>query len=173
ACRARPAARPQASAARRKAKGDYVWKDMERQCTKDGLPWNRPTAVPRTALVPLRVALVGSEQSWMEEYCRRIMLLNFVADHEIDSSHVVSDVLRQLDLPPEEIITKAQSEANKLELRKQTETAQAKGIFGAPTFFVGDEMFWGNDRLDDALACCRRRRERAEHDREQGHRTQS
>ena len=41
-----------------------------------------------------------------------------------------------------------------LRLRSQTELAKTKGIFGAPTFFVGEEMFWGNDRLDDALAYC-------------------
>jgi 2-hydroxychromene-2-carboxylate isomerase len=155
-----------------KSKGDYVWKDMDRQCRKYGLAWTRPTTFPRTALLPLRVALVGSEQSWIGEYCRRIMLLNFVADLEIDSSHVVSDVLRQLDLPAEEIIMKAQSEANKLKLRQQTETARAMGIFGAPRFFVGDEMFWGNDRLDDALSYCRHRHEREEHDREQGRRAE-
>ena len=55
----------------------------------------------------------------------------------------------------ERIIAEAQSEANKLKLREQTATAEAKGIFGAPTFFVGEEMFWGNDRLDDALLRCK------------------
>ncbi len=50
---------------------------------------------------------------------------------------------------------RAQDEGNKLRLRNQTELARTKGIFGAPTFFVGEDMFWGNDRLDDALACCR------------------
>jgi len=57
-----------------------------------------------------------------------------------------------LDLPAPDILREAQSEANKLRLREQTETARARGIFGAPTFFVCGEMFWGNDRLDDALA---------------------
>jgi 2-hydroxychromene-2-carboxylate isomerase len=41
-------------------------------------------------------------------------------------------------------------------LRRQTEEAVARGIFGAPTFVVGDELFWGNDRLEDAIAWCRR-----------------
>ncbi|HOL65354.1 MAG TPA: DsbA family protein, partial [Accumulibacter sp.] len=50
-----------------------------------------------------------------------------------------------------DLLEKAQSEANKQRLRQQTENARALGIFGAPTFFVAGEMFWGNDRLDDAL----------------------
>ena len=91
----------------------------------------------------------------MGEYCRRIMQLNFVADRNIDSAASVSEVLAQLGLRAQEIIDEAQDEANKLRLRNQTELAQLKGIFGAPTFFVGEEMFWGNDRLDDALTYCR------------------
>jgi 2-hydroxychromene-2-carboxylate isomerase len=49
-------------------------------------------------------------------------------------------------------VAAAQSEENKFALRRQTERAQALGIFGGPTFFVGNEMFWGNDRLEDAMA---------------------
>jgi 2-hydroxychromene-2-carboxylate isomerase len=67
---------------------------------------------------------------------------------------VISEALDDLGLPAQQIIADAQSDTNKLRLREQTEAAMAKGIFGAPTFFVGDEMFWGNDRLDDALAYC-------------------
>ncbi len=132
-------------------KGDYVWKDMARECRKYGLPWQRPSAFPRAALLPLRVALVGAEQPWMGAYCRRVMSLNFAEDRDIDAHDVVAEVLGQLGLPAPQIISEALSDANKLKLRQQTEAAQALGIFGAPTFFVGGEMFWGNDRLDDAL----------------------
>ncbi len=135
-----------------KAKGEYVWKDMQRECRKYGLPWQRPTTFPRAALLPLRVALVGAEQPWMGAYCRRMMSLNFAEDRDIDAHDVVDEVLGQLGLPAPQIISEALSDANKLKLRRQTEAAQALGIFGAPTFFVRGEMFWGNDRLDDALA---------------------
>lgn len=138
------------------AKGTYVWRDMERQCSKYGLTWVKPSKFPRTALLPLRVALVGAEQDWMGAYCRRMMLLNFAEDREIDSLDLVVEVLGDLGLPHQEIIEEALSEANKLRLRQQTEVAAAKGVFGAPTFFVGDEMFWGNDRLDEALIQCAR-----------------
>ena len=137
-----------------KAKGEYVWKDMVRLCNKYQLPWVRPTAFPRSGLLPLRVALVGADQDWMGAYCRRVMSLNFAEDREIDSVEVVADVLGQIGLPAQKIITEALSDANKQKLREQTEEAKAMGIFGAPTFFVGDEMFWGDDRLDDALLMC-------------------
>ena len=134
-----------------KAKGDYVWKDMARQCSKHGLPWQRPTDFPRASMLPARVALVGDEQPWIGAYCRRIMALNFAEDRAINDPIIVAEVLTQLGLPAESLLEEALSDANKLRLRQQTEAAQSKGIFGAPTFFVGDEMFWGDDRLDDAL----------------------
>jgi 2-hydroxychromene-2-carboxylate isomerase len=137
-----------------KKKGAYVWKDMERQCRKYGLALTRPTVFPRAALLAMRVALLGAEQPWMGAYCRKIMQLNFVDDRDIGSADVVEEALDDVGLPAQQIIADAQSEANKLRLREQTSMAAAKGIFGAPTFFVGGEMFWGDDRLDDALEYC-------------------
>ncbi|WP_035054865.1 2-hydroxychromene-2-carboxylate isomerase [Andreprevotia chitinilytica] len=134
-----------------KAKGDYAWLDMIRQCRKYDLPWKQPTTFPRVALLPTRVALLGDGQPWQGEFCRRMIQLNFAADQDINTVEAVSGVLTLLGLPAAKIIEEAQSETNKRRLRQQTEAAQAKGIFGAPTFFVRGEMFWGNDRLDDAL----------------------
>lgn len=139
-----------------KAKGDYVWQDMVRECEKYGLPWAPPTIFPRASLLALRVGLVGAEQGWMGDYSRRVMSLNFVEDREIDSRDVLTGVLTQLGLPACAIIDDALSDANKSRLRQQTETAANRGVFGAPTFFVGDDRFWGNDRLQDALIRCTR-----------------
>lgn len=134
-----------------KEKGAYVWKDIERQCRKYGIALTRPTTFPRAALLAMRVALLGADRPWIAAYCRKIMQLNFADDRDIGSIEVVSEALDELGLPARQIIADAQSDANKLRLREQTAAAAAKGIFGAPTFFVGEEMFWGNDRLDDAL----------------------
>ena len=135
-----------------KEKGEYMWKDMIRECRKYDLPWLRPTTFPRRSTLPMRVAVMAAEESWIGEYCRSIMLLNFARDRDINSQEAVAGVLADLGLPALEILGEAQSEANKPRLRQQTDTAKAKGIFGAPTFFVNGEMFWGNDKLDDALA---------------------
>ena len=135
-----------------KEKGDYMWKDMVRECRKYGVPWTRPTVYPRISLLAARVALLGADQPWIGGFSREIMLMNFARDRDINSPGVVGEVLTQLGLPAAKILEEAQTEQNKLRLREQTETAKAKGVFGAPTFFVGEEMFWGNDRLDDALA---------------------
>ncbi|MCB1928619.1 MAG: 2-hydroxychromene-2-carboxylate isomerase [Rhodocyclaceae bacterium] len=134
------------------AKGEYVWKDMVRECRKAGIAWRKPSVFPRPAVLPLRVALVGAGQTWIGAYCRRMMALNFAEDRDIDSVETVAEVLHGLGLEAGEILAAAQSDANKRRLREQTEAAKALRIFGAPTFLVGDEMFWGNDRLDDAIA---------------------
>ena len=137
-----------------KEKGMYVWKDMARQCQKYDLPWQQPTTFPRAAVLPLRVALVGADAPWIGSFCQQVMLKNFAEDSDINSVELVSEILTRLDLPAAPIIAAAQANSNKMRLRQQTEAAIAKMIFGAPTFFVNDEMFWGDDRLDDALAFC-------------------
>ena len=134
-----------------KEKGAYMWQDMQRQCRKYGLRWKRPRTFPRVSLLPSRVALLGAEQPWIGAFCRRVMELNFVLDEDINSPTQLSAVLTELGLSAAEILAQAQAEPTKALLRTQTEQARARGIFGAPTFFVGTEMFWGNDRLDDAL----------------------
>jgi 2-hydroxychromene-2-carboxylate isomerase len=79
------------------------------------------------------------------------MELNFALDQDINYPDQMAPILTGLGLPSSDILEQAQSESIKTRLREQTDEARARGIFGAPTFFVGTEMFWGNDRLDDAL----------------------
>lgn len=135
-----------------KLKGEYTWRDMERQCAKYGLPWKQPTVFPRRALLPLRVALRNAEQPWVWEFCKQVMHANFVLDRDIDDAQLVTEILTSLARPAHQLIVDAQSDTAKTALRTQTALAAARGIFGAPTMFVGDEKFWGNDRLDDAIA---------------------
>lgn len=134
-----------------KEKGAYVWRDMERQCCKFGLRWQQPSAFPRVGVLPSRVALLGAVQCWIGAFCRRVMERNFVLDQDINQADRLAPILTELGLSAGEILDQAQAEPTKKRLREQTEEARSRGIFGAPTFLVGTEMFWSNDRLDDAL----------------------
>jgi len=134
-----------------KEKGAYVWKDMVRECRKYGVEWMQPTVFPRLGVLPARIALLGVEQPWIGEFCRQVMQRNFARDQDISRPEDLAPILEDLGLPAAELLRQAQAEPNKTLLRERTEEARGRGIFGAPTFFVGDEMFWGNDRLDDAL----------------------
>jgi 2-hydroxychromene-2-carboxylate isomerase len=83
---------------------------------------------------------------------------NFVLDEDITQPERLGGILNTLGLPAADMLRAAQAEPMKTRLREQTEEARRRGIFGAPTFFVGTEMFWGNDRLDDALLLAAKRR---------------
>jgi len=137
-------------------KGRYMWRDLERLAEKEGLPFRRPSRFPRNGLLAARVALVGVEEGWLAPFARAVMTANFAEDREIGEEAVIVEILGTLGLPGAEVITRAQADANKLALRCQTERAAELGLFGAPSFRVGEELFWGNDRLEDALAWARR-----------------
>jgi 2-hydroxychromene-2-carboxylate isomerase len=136
-----------------KDKGAYMWRDIVRECEKYGQPWQRPSVFPRNSLLAARVGLIGEEQPWMLDFCERVMLDNFSLDRDIGSESCMTAILDSMGLDAAAILRAAQSDDNKLRLRERGAQATARRIFGAPTFFVGDEMFWGNDRLADAVAC--------------------
>ncbi len=136
-------------------KGRYMWRDMERLCTRYGLPLKRPGSFPRNGLLAARVACRGQDEAWIGAFCRAVMQANFAHDQDIGDRKVVHGLLDGLGLPSETLIADAESDAGKAALRTQTEHATERGIFGAPSFVVGDELFWGNDRLEDALAWAR------------------
>jgi 2-hydroxychromene-2-carboxylate isomerase len=129
----------------------YMWRDLERICARQGLPWKKPSVFPRGCLLPLRVATLAQDEAWVGEFCRAIMLRHFGEDRAIDDAQLVGDVLLALGIAPGDTIATAQSEPVKQALRAQTERGRVLGIFGGPTFFAAGEMFWGNDRLDEAL----------------------
>ena len=111
-----------------KEKLAYMWRDIERECGKYGLQWNKPSIFPRGAILPLRVALAYAHEPWIGDFCRAVMLQNFAEDREVGASENVERALRTLGLPVAEIIEQAGSEANKFGLRVQTERARQLGI---------------------------------------------
>ncbi|MFC0250952.1 2-hydroxychromene-2-carboxylate isomerase [Massilia consociata] len=138
-----------------KEKGEYVWRDMARRAAKYRLPFTRPAVFPRRAVLPMRVALLGADQPWMGEFCRRIMLQNWAHDRDIDNAGTVLAALAGLVADPAALVAAAGQDPAREALRAQTAQARALGIFGAPTFMVNGEMFWGDDRLEDALEFAR------------------
>ena len=132
-------------------KGRYVWQDTKRRAKRYGIEFNMPTAFPRVAVLPSRVAILCAHEPWIGDFCKNVMRQNWVLDLDINDPIQVTHALSTLVENPQRIIDAAQEDTNKLKLREQTQQAREKGIFGAPTFFVNDEMFWGDDRLEDAL----------------------
>jgi 2-hydroxychromene-2-carboxylate isomerase len=138
-------------------KGRYMWRDLERLCADLSIPFCRADPFPQSSLLAARVAVAGEGQVWRDAFCRGVFRAQFGEGRRIDNPKVIAEVLEQTGAPAATILIHAGSEPVKLKLRAETEQAAALGIFGAPSFVTPDgELFWGNDRLDAALAWTKR-----------------
>jgi 2-hydroxychromene-2-carboxylate isomerase len=133
-------------------KGRYMWRDLERVCARYGLPFRRPTQFPRNGLLAARIATLGSGEEWGPEFVRSVYQANFADDRDIADPATVVALLDGLGLDGRALAGRAGEPASKDRLRAATDEAIGLGIFGAPSFVVGGELFWGNDRLEDALS---------------------
>jgi 2-hydroxychromene-2-carboxylate isomerase len=133
------------------AKGAYMWRDLERVCANYGLPLRRPSRFPRSGLLAARIACAAEGATWLPEFVRAVCRANFAQDREISDRAVIAELLDALGEPAATLIERAETGEAKGRLRARTEEAQRRGIFGAPSFIVAGELFWGNDRLEDAL----------------------
>lgn len=135
-------------------KGRYMWRDWERLCDKHAIPFIKPSRFPRNSLLATRVACLAraTSERWLPEFVRAVFQANFAEDREIGHATEVRSILDLLGQPSTRIVEQAQAPNNKERLHEQTQRAIEIGIFGAPSFVVGEELFWGNDRLEDALS---------------------
>ncbi len=135
------------------AKGRYMWHDVARLCAGVGLPFRQPDPFPQPSLLAARIALIGLPQGWGEDFARAVYRAEFGEGRQIGDPDVMADLLAGLGVDSPAVLARAQGDEIKAELRGVTEQAQRLGIFGAPSFVTEDgELFWGNDRLEQALA---------------------
>ena len=138
------------------SKGRSMWRDLERLCEELKLPFRRPEPFPQNSLQASRLALVGLDAQWGEDFCRSVFRAEFAEGRRIDEPAVLSELLAALSVDPDPVFAATQTDAIKAKLRSQTEEALQLGIFGAPSFITMDgELFWGNDRLERAIAWAR------------------
>ena len=138
------------------AKGRYMWRDMERLAADLAVPFRRPEPFPQNSLHAARAALAALDQGWGEDFCLAIFRAQFAHGRRIDEPATLTAILSSLGVDAQAALDAAQSDSNKLRLRAQTEEAQRLGIFGAPSFTIGTELFWGNDRLEQAVRWAQR-----------------
>lgn len=132
------------------AKGRYMWRDMERICAVRGLPFRRPDPFPQNGLKAARLALAAAEQDRIEAFTKAVFQAQFGDGADISNDAVLRSCLHLAGLD-EALMQRVQSPEIKSALRAQTEEAITAGIFGAPNFTSGPELFWGDDRLEQAL----------------------
>lgn len=133
-------------------KGRYMWRDLERICAGLSIPFRKPSVSPRNGLLAARVACRFADAPWLPDFVRAVYLANFAEDREISAPEVVGELLERAGQDAAAILAQAQTPEAKEALRRQTEQAAQHGIFGAPNLRVGEELFWGNDRLEQGFA---------------------
>jgi len=134
------------------AKGRYMIRDMERICGRIGLPFQLAADGdwPQNSVRAARVGLIAAQEGWVGEFSRRLYLLEFGEGRNIAADDTLRTAIGDL-ADADRVLAASRAEENKLALRAQVDEALSAGIFGAPTFRVGTEIFWGGDRMADAL----------------------
>jgi 2-hydroxychromene-2-carboxylate isomerase len=133
------------------ARTAHMWRDLERRAAKLGVPYRRPSTYPVNSLPTARVALAGKRDGWCQRFTEEVFRLHWTQGCLIGSDDNLQQALATLGLDAAQVLELANAPANKEALKAQTPRAIERGIFGAPSFVVGNELFWGDDRLEDAI----------------------
>ena len=135
------------------AKARYQTRDIQRWAVRYGLPMRFPDPFPFRTLKTMRAAMWCDGRGDLEPFTREAFALYWEEGgapkgvEEADEAGPLSEVARRIGHDPDELLEGAATPGAKMALKNATEEAVERGVFGAPAFFVGDEMFWGNDRL--------------------------
>jgi 2-hydroxychromene-2-carboxylate isomerase len=129
------------------AKRKYMTADLERWAKHYGVPALHNPHFPINTIRLMRGAIAAERLGGFPAYHRAIFDAFWREGLNLGDAAVVREVLERAGLDAERLAAASEEPAVKDALRVATEAAVARGAFGAPTFFVGDQMFWGNDRL--------------------------
>ena len=141
----------------KQVKVDYMWRDIERRAQGYGFTANVPAPYPLQEFdLANRVAVLARQEGWCEDYVRGTYRRWFVDGHEAGSDLNLSQTLSEIGQDKSRVLERAGAPDVEAAYLKQTENAQRAGIFGSPSFIVDGELFWGDDRLEDAIAWARK-----------------
>lgn len=135
------------------AKGRYMWRDLERTCARLGLPFRRPQPFPQNGVMAARVAYALPDDGARARFSRAVYRAEFGTGLTISEPGVMADIVAEAGFKADAIMTRAATPEVRQALRQATAAAQALGLFGAPMLTTDDdELFWGNDRIEEAVA---------------------
>lgn len=135
------------------ARGRYMLTDLKRWAAREQLPFRFSSSFPHNTLLPMRV-LTAADADELIPLSLALFRAAWADDRDISDPEVIVDVL---GARAETLMARAREMGAKNRLRATTDAAVAVGAFGAPTFVVGDALYWGNDRLEWALDAARQR----------------
>jgi 2-hydroxychromene-2-carboxylate isomerase len=129
------------------AKGKHLFCDVQRWAQHYGVPVVFPKVFPVNSVLALRAGIAAAGQGRGAEFAKAVMRAYWAEGSDIGQPEAVGAVAAAIGLDAAALLAGAQEQPVKDQLRANTEEAVRRGAFGAPTFFVGEQMFWGNDRL--------------------------
>ena len=136
----------------KKFKVDYMWRDIERRAQGYGFTANVPAPYPLKELdLANRVAVLAMQEGWCEDYVRSTYRLWFIDGYEAGSDINLTQTLSEIGQDKLRVLELAGSSDVETAYLNQTKSAKQAGIFGSPSFIVDGELFWGDDRLEDAI----------------------
>lgn len=129
------------------AKGKYLFKDVQLWARFYDVPFTFPKVFPINSMLPQRAACAAIAAGRGEDYAKAVMAAYWGEGRDISQPAEIEKICVGLELDGAALLAQAVEPSAKDLLRANTEEAGRRGAFGAPTFFVGEQMFWGNDRL--------------------------
>ena len=132
------------------AKGKYMWEDFQRWARRYGARFERNPSFPIMTLPYMRVAIALQMKGDARflDYCHAMFNSIWVDSVNMNDPATAAQALQKAGFDPAALMALAGEQATKDALKTATQEAIDRGVFGAPTFFVGDQMFWGQDRMD-------------------------
>lgn len=135
---------------------EYMWRDLQRRAEEHGVPYRRPSRYPpNEVLTSARVALIAEREGWCEQFTEGVFRLHWTEDRLIGTEDNLRTAISTARRDPEVVLVQARSDEIKDALKDQTARATDLGLFGSPSFVVAGEVFWGDDRLEQALRWAR------------------
>ena len=131
-------------------KGSYVWKDVERSAADAGLPYHWPKPFPFNSLLAARIFyyIAETDESKAITWARAVFDSSYAQGNDCSDPAELTAIAGKLGLDAEDLLDACNRDEVKQKLKDATAEAMQKGVFGAPTFFVGGDMYWGADRID-------------------------
>lgn len=130
------------------AKSAWMGRDMARFAERYGVPFHVDSQIPINTLALMRGAVVAARDDRLAVYSDTVFAAIWVDGRNMGEPAVVDRVLHAAGFDPAWFHAGIEAPSVKAELKAATEEAVERGCFGAPTFFVGGEMYFDQDRLD-------------------------
>ncbi len=133
-------------------KVNYMWRDIERRAEGYGFSAKTPVPYPLSEFdLANQIAVYGLDEGWGVDYIRLTYKKWFEEGKEPAIDPSISEICEELKINKDEIILKAKSKEIENKYLSNTSNARNNKIFGSPTFIVNKEIFWGDDRMEDAI----------------------